>query len=110
MFRAAAQNALPPKQKSLDARTSAFVRSFTRTLTHAQQNIESYNVYINPYFRCAYFTYRELEVESFYGSYFSLEYLFICSSAKKGESELKHHKSGEVYPRVHTTDTFNKTK
>lgn len=77
MFRAVAQTVLPCKQKSLDACTSGFVHSFTRTLTHAQYNRESYNVYINQNFHCAYITYTELDMEPCYRSYFSLEYLFI---------------------------------
>lgn len=77
-----AQIVLPSKQKSLDAYTSAFVHSFTCTLMQTQYNIERFNVYINQYFCCGYFTFTELEVEAFYGGYFSSEYQFIFSSAK----------------------------
>lgn len=106
MFRAVAQTVLPCKQKSLDAYTSGFVHSFTRTLTHAHYNREGYNVYINQYFHCAYITYTELDMEPC--SYFSLEYLFIYLffSARKCERESRYHKSGGEYPRVNTTDTF----
>lgn len=109
MFRAVAQTALPCKQKSLDACTSGFVHSFTRTLTHAQYNRESYNVYINQNFHCAYITYTELDMEPCYRSYFSLEYLFIYFfflSARKCERESRYQKSWGEYLRVNPTDTF----